>query len=254
MSVEYYIADALSRAIKRGAKATKKMAKALLEITTKAWSSIREDIKKRLYELREKRDEERAQQLEVIQKKLEDRVDLYRRATNIVVDKKVDVADKKTRLSLQRLIKAEHTALLNEEFSDTELIARAEKILDNLRLSAEEAACKEASDFLVNSSVREEAVELALLAEQSTADSIEKRFEEAHEQLVSPQREDLLLRAAQNLLEDIKEFEKCMNCSHNGDTDSTHTVSTFNEVHGNISIGKSDEIQENKQIMEVSNK
>ncbi len=254
MSIEYYIADALSRAIKNGAKATKKMAKALLEITTKAWSAIREDIKKRLYELREKRDEERARQLEVIQKKLEDRVDLYRRATEIVVDRKADVAEKKTRLSLQRLMKAEHIALLNEEFSDTELIARAEKILDNLRLSAEEGASKEASDFLVHVNGREEAVELALLAEQSTADSIEKRFEEARKQLVSPQREELLLRAAQNLLKDIKEFEKCMNCSHNGDTDSTHTVSTFNEVHGDISVGKSDEMQENKQIREVRNK
>lgn len=254
MSIEYYIADALSRAIKNGAKATKKMAKALLEITTKAWSAIREDIKKRLYELREKRDEERTKQLEVIQKKLEDRVDLYRRATEIVVDRKADVAEKKTRLSLQRLMKAEHIALLNEEFSDTELIARAEKILDNLRLSAEEGASKEASDFLVHVNGREEAVELALLAEQSTAGSIEKRFEEARKQLVSPQREKLLLRAAQNLLKDIKEFEKCMNCSHNGDTDSTHTVSTFNEVHGDISVGKSDEMQENKQIREVRNK
>lgn len=254
MSIEYYIADALSRAIKNGAKATKKMAKALLEITTKAWSAIREDIKKRLYELREKRDEERTKQLEVIQKKLEDRVDLYRRATEIVVDRKADVAEKETRRSLQRLMKAKHTALLNEEFSDTELIARAEKILDNLRLSAEEGASKEASDFLVHVNGREEAVELALLAEQSTAGSIEKRFKEARKQLVSPQREELLLRAAQNLLKDIKEFEKCMNCSHNGDTDSTHTVSTFNEVHGDISVGKSDEMQENKQIREVRNK
>lgn len=254
MSIEYYIADALSRAIKNGAKATKKMAKALLEITTKAWSSIREDIKKRLYELREKRDEERTKQLEVIQKKLEDRVDLYRRATEIIVDKKVDLAENKTRLSLQRLMKAEHAALLSEEFIDAELIDRAEKILDNLRLSAEEGASKEASDFLVHVNGREEAVELALLAEQSTADSIEKRFEEARKQLVSPQREELLLRAAQNLLKDIKELEKCMNCSHNGDTDSTHTVSTFNEVHGDISVGKSDEMQENKQIREVRNK
>lgn len=254
MSIEYYIADALSRAIKNGAKATKKMAKALLEITTKAWSAIREDIKKRLYELREKRDEERTKQLEVIQKKLEDRVDLYRRATEIVVDRKADVAEKEIRPNLQCLMKAKHTALLNEEFSDTELIARAEKILDNLRLSAEEGAIKEASDFLVHVNGREEAVELALLAEQSTAGSIEKRFEEARKQLVSPQREKLLLRAAQNLLKDIKEFEKCMNCSHNGDTDSTHTVSTFNEVHGDISVGKSDEMQENKQIREVRNK
>lgn len=254
MSVEYYIEDALVRAIKNGAKATKKMAKALLEITTKAWSSIRENIQKRLIELREKRDEERAKQLEVIQKKLEDRVDLYRIATDMVVDRKADVAEKKTRLSLQRLMKAEHIALLNEEFSDTELIARAEKILDNLRLSAEEAACKEASDFLVYSSGREEAVELALLAEQSTADSIEKRFEEARKQLISPQREELLFRAARDFLQEIKEFEKCMDCPHSSDTDLTHTVSTFNEVHGNISIGKSDEIQENKQIMEVSNK
>lgn len=254
MSIEYYIADALSRAIKNGAKATKKMAKTLLEITTKAWSSIREDIKKRLYELREKRDEERTKQLEVIQKKLEDRVDLYRRATEIIVDKKVDLAENKTRLSLQRLMKAEHAALLSKEFIDAELIDRAEKILDNLRLSAEEGASKEASDFLVHVNGREEAVELALLAEQSTADSIEKRFEEARKQLVSPQREELLLRAAQNFLEDIKEFEKCMDCPHSGDTDSTHTVSTFNEVHGDISVGKSDESQENKKITEARSK